>query len=178
MKVAILKEAGYKEALLGLSLSKGCDLEKVADVAVQLAPKDYGHNKVIESIYIWLDVTAPRYWWQEADTYRISSKQSDSTMHTIHKRLLTKGDFEGVITSELLNVINGYVSRYRDDRSVEKLVELKNALPEGFLQRRIWVMNYKCLRNILIQRTTHRLPQWKYFCEYIRKNVEHPELLP
>lgn len=178
MRIFILKEAGYWEALLGLSLSKGCDIEKVAGVAVQLATRDHGHNKFMETIYVWLDVTAPRYWWQEADTYRMASKQSESTMHTIHKRLLTQDDFEGVITNELLNVINGYVARYQEERSLEKLVELKNALPEGFLQRRIWVMNYKELRNILIQRTTHRLPQWKYFCECIRKNIEHPELLP
>lgn len=68
MQVKILREAGYEEAILGLSLSKGATIERAKEVAVQLAPKDGGHNKLLESIQAWLDVTAPRYWWQEADT--------------------------------------------------------------------------------------------------------------
>lgn len=177
MKVAILKEVGCQETLLGLSLSHGVDVDRAAEVALKLACKDGGENKFLESIYVWLDVTAPRFWWQEADTYRISSKQSESTMHTIHKRLLTQDDFEGVIVTDLLNIINEYVARYQNERSTKRLVELKNVLPEGFLQRRIWVVNYKTLRNILLQRTNHRLPQWKYFCKYITEHVEHSELL-
>jgi hypothetical protein len=66
VKIKILKEAGYDEAILGLSLSKGTSIERAKDVAVILSDKDGGHNKLLESIYIWLDVTAPRYWWQEA----------------------------------------------------------------------------------------------------------------
>ena len=91
MKIEILGEAGYDAAIKGLSLSKGCTIERAKEVAVNLAPKDGGHNKILESIYIWIDIVAPRYWWQEADTYRISTKQSGSTMHTIQKRLLEKG---------------------------------------------------------------------------------------
>ena len=86
MKVEVVNESGYTEALLGLSLSHNQPIENMADVALKLASKDGGHNKFLESIYIWLDITAPRFWWQEADTYRLSTKQSESTMHTMTNR--------------------------------------------------------------------------------------------
>lgn len=178
MILRILKEAGYNEAILGLSLSKGATIERAQAVAIKLAEMDGGHNKVLESVYVWFDITAPRFWWQEADTYRLSTKQSGSTMHTIQSRLLTQSDFEEPIHEEMLNWINTLVGKYAASKKIDDLVTLKNSLPEGFLQRRIWVMNYKCLRNILLQRTTHRLPQWKHFCWFARTCAEHPELLP
>ncbi|MCK9195460.1 MAG: hypothetical protein M0P16_00585 [Syntrophales bacterium] len=177
MNLIIMREAGYQEAIVGLSLSHGITFERAKEVAVKLAPKDGGHNKVLEAITVWLDVTAPRYWWQEADTYRLSSKQSGSTMHTIQKKHLEQYDFEAPIYPPTLLHLNALVSAYMESKSVEDLVRLKNELPEGFLQRRIWVINYKCLRNILLQRTTHRLPQWKAFCAHIREYSLYPELL-
>lgn len=179
MHVKILKEAGYEEAILGISLSHGSTLERAREVALNLAPKDGGHNKFLESIFVWLDVTAPRYWWQEADTYRLSTKQSTSTMHTIQNRILSQEDFGLPIHQSLLDWVNTLVEKYALSKKVEDLVILKNSLPEGFLQRRIWVLSYKTLRNILIQRTSHRLPEWRIvFCPDIRNAIEHPELLP
>lgn len=169
MKIKILKHEGYEEAILGLSLSFGTTIEKAMSVAEKLQDKDGGHNKFLESIYIWLDITAPRYWWQEADTYRISTKQSESTMHTLHKRLFNQDDFEYPIYLMTLNRLNGLLATYQQDKSVENLVALKNELPEGFLQRRIWVMSLKTLRNIIQQRQTHKLPQWKEFVELLSK---------
>ena len=170
MIVSILREAGYVEAILGLSLSYGTDLETAKETAKRLAPKDGGHNKFLESIYLWFDITAPRFWWQEADTYRLSTKQSESTMHTLRRRPLAQDDFEYPIYN--LAEINRILS------SDIPLEAIKNILPEGFLQRRIWVMNYKTLRNILLQRSTHRLPQWQQFCAYVRSSALHPDLLP
>lgn len=170
MNILIRKEAGYEEAILGLSLSYNIDPLDAVLVAQKLAHKDGGHNKFLESMYLWLDITAPRFWWQEADTYRLSTKQSESTMHTIKRRLLTQDDFEYPVYN--LDALNIVIS---SNVSIEAI---KNILPEGFLQRRIWVMNYKTLKNILTQRYTHKLPQWRQFCEYILESVEHPELLP
>jgi hypothetical protein len=178
MKIKIIKESGYDEAILGLSLSKGTSIERAKEVAKILCSKDGGHNKLLESIYIWLDVTAPRYWWQEADTYRLSTKQSESTMYTIQKNFLTQEDFQSPINGETLLWINYLIHKYNRSKNTEDLVRLKNELPEGFLQRRIWVMSYKTLRNIILQRISHRLPLWKEFCSYITQNVEHSELLP
>lgn len=186
MKISILKECGHNEALLGLGLSYGItgdtelsaiDNFRLDDVALRLAPKDGGHNKFLESIQVWLDVTAPRYWWQEADTYRLSTKQSASTMHTIGRRYLEQSDFAMPIDDTNLMKINELVAQYGSTKTIESLIQLKNMLPEGFLQRRIWNVNYKVLRNIIQQRQNHRLPEWKQFCEHMMNNLLWNEYL-
>jgi len=168
MKVTILKEAGYEEALLGLSLSY--ESEPSERVAKHLAHKQGGHNKFLESIIVWLDVTAPRYWWQQADTYRLCSKQSGSTMHTLLRRSLTRDDFEGVINPMILCDLNDSIARKDFDYA-------KRHLPESFLQRRIWRVDYKTLQNMFYQRRTHRLYEWQLFIECVHAQCEHPEFL-
>ena len=64
MEVKILKECGYEEAIYGLSLSYNVtDLKKMRKVADNLAHKEGGHNKFLESIILWIEIDAPRYWW-------------------------------------------------------------------------------------------------------------------
>ncbi len=87
LTVVKTEEAGYQSAMIGLAKSKKQPVENMPALAVKLAPKGLGHNKFLEAMVVWLDVRAPRYWWQEADTYRISTKQSESTMHTLVREL-------------------------------------------------------------------------------------------
>jgi len=170
MKVAILKEAGYEEALLGLSLSYNKKPDPV--VARKLAFKGDGHNKFLESIVVWLDVTAAREWWQQEATYRVGiTRQSESTMHTITKRELGQSDFEGGIQSQaLLDQLNLHI-RANDWRWT------KRHLPESFLQRRIVCANYMTLQRMIRQRSNHRLPEWNIFVLAVLGQVRHPELL-
>jgi len=175
LKVKILEEAGFDSAMFGLSLSKRQKVEKIQEVSHLLYNKDFGHNKFLEHMEIWLEIKAPRFWWQEADTYRLSSKQSDSTMHTIHKRSLVQDDFEYPIFENTLKDLNNSIQKYSDDRSIENLLAIKNNLPEGFLSTREWKMSYKELRNVIAQRLSHRLPQWKYFCTEVLRQIKHKE---
>jgi len=184
IKVKKVDEAGYHAALLGLSYNKKQPVEDMPGVAGKLAFRDGGHNKFLESIVIWLEVTAPRYVWQEMDTYRISTKQSESTMHTLMKELteakastenmnlFIENNFEpGSIVPEQTKVLLDAVER-------KDLLAVKRLNPEGFIQKRMWCMSYKTLRNIIIQRRHHRLPHWKMFIKQVLEQLEHPELLP
>lgn len=178
-------EAGYDAALRGLAHNKKQPPAAMAKVAQKLAELDGGHNKFLESIYVWLDVRAPRYWWQEADTFRLSTKQSESTMHTLTEELLSidihsdasvdafiRENFEpDACPRQTLRTI--FEAAQKKD-----FLSIKKHLPEGFLQTRMWCMNYKTLRNIILQRRTHRLPQWKEFIRQTLALVDHPELLP
>lgn len=180
MEATVTEEAGYEAALQGLSLSykqkKAMDI-----VALNLAPKDYGENKFLESIIIWVLVKAPRYFWQDADTYRLSTKQSESTMHTLVKESEMTIDWNNAfedgscITTAQRNEINR-AARITDP--IEKLIRIKQLLPECFLQRRMWCMSYKTLRNISIQRREHRLIHWRAFLYQVYDQVNHRELLP
>lgn len=169
--VTKLEEAGHKSALIGLALNKNQPLDKMVNVSQILCNKDYGHNKFLEHMYVWLLVKAPRYWWQDADTYRMSSKQSQSTTHTLLKRPLTIDDFEDkCVIPETLTVLNMCINS-------KDFLGAKKVLPEGFLQTREWCLSYKTLANIFVQRKNHKLPHWHEFIKQVLQQVEYPELL-
>jgi hypothetical protein len=171
LRVQIIEERGYEVALSGLALSYGQDPQRMEQVARRLCFKGDGHNKFLESIVVWLDIRAPRYFWQQFDTYRVGvTKQSESTMHTGSKRLLMQRDFAHPIPDEHLRHLNQLIRNGEWQRA-------KQDLPESFLQRRIVCLNYMSLQRIIRQRREHRLPEWPVFVSEILQQAMHPELL-
>ena len=144
--------------------------EKLHKRAEILAHKQGGHNKFLESMIVYLDIDAPRYFWQQFDTYRVGmTKQSESTMHRKEGTLYKFEDFEHGINIELLNTINSIVP-YTPKH------ELRDWIPESLLQRRIVCTNYKVIQNIVSQRHDHKLKQWHTFCDAMR-NLEHSKFI-
>lgn len=124
---------------------------------LRLIKKGDSHGKVARMIQVWLDITAPRFWWTEFDTYKIGTvATSESTIHTILKRTLVSTDFEDGMDTETLEKLH-------DMKLKEGLHGIKRHLPESFLQRRIVNTNYQTLRHIYFDRKNHVLPQWKVF---------------
>ena len=184
MKVVKLSEYGYEEAVLGFSLSYNTSIERTREILPKYAFGKSGESKFLESMIVWIDVTAPRYLWSEMDTYRISTKQSSSTMHTITKRELNMSDFESWIPQETLDELNHQIKCYWNAISNDPIynkkdifMNIKNLLPEGFLQRRIWCFSYKTLQGIYVQRYNHRLPQWRYFLDTVLSEIKFPEFI-
>lgn len=108
------------------------------------------HSKVLRGICVWCMINAPRYWWVEMDTYRVGAERlsSESTMHIEGKGLTT-----------------------------DELVEMKENLQEGHMQKRVWMFSYQTLRRIYQQRKGHRLPQWEVFCNWIESLPFAKELI-
>lgn len=183
MKVSVISEQGYNQAVLGFSLSYNSTIERTKQILSKYAFGVPGESKFLEQIILWVDVTAPRFFWSEADTYRVgTSKQSESTMHTITKRRLTNADFEYALEEEYLWWVNNQINWYNDkesdgDARKAYFLSIKNMLPEGFLQRRIWMFSYRTLQGIYIQRYNHKLPQWRYFLDTVLSQIEHPEFI-
>lgn len=98
------------------------------------------HSKCIRGLIVYAEINAPRYWWAEADTYRIGTERlaSESSMHIQGRGL-----------------------------STDELVEMKSELKEGTMQKRIQMFSYQTLRRIYFQRRNHRLPMWHDFCSWI-----------
>lgn len=128
-----------KQALIASSTIYLHDKDK--ELLKTLVKRGDEHAKVLRGVMAWCEINAPRYWWQEMDTYRLGAERlsSESTMH-----------IEGKGMSE------------------EELVKMKEALPEGHMQKRVWMFSYQTLRRIYFQRKDHRLPQWRMFCEWIK----------
>lgn len=99
------------------------------------------HSKAIRGLIVYAEINAPRYFWQEMDTYRIGSERlsSESTMHIQGKGLTT-----------------------------EELVKMKDELKEGTMQKRVQYFSYQTLRRLYKQRHKHRLPHWHMFCDWIK----------
>ena len=64
------------------------------DLMKRLRNAGTDHRKFMRMIVVYVDITAPLYWWKEFDTYKVGTvANSCSTMHTIHKKEFTLDDF-------------------------------------------------------------------------------------
>lgn len=64
------------------------------DLMMRLAKNGPVHAKYRRMITVYLDITAPLYWWKEFDTYKVGVvANSCSTMHKIAEKEFTIEDF-------------------------------------------------------------------------------------
>ena len=189
MKVIKLKEAGYEEAALGLSLSyRKLSNEEIKSIArgdyllndriknvvmPNLALKGGGHNKFLESMQVWLLVQANRAFFQQLDTYRVGiSKNSESTMHTLAKFKPTHENFE---PDTDIVMVTRFIDMWHE---IKKDVDtLRRSLPQGWLECRQISTNYKTLQNIYWQRKDHRSKDWHEFLDQLLSQLDHPEFI-
>ena len=146
------------------------------------------HRKYLRQIFVSMDITAPLYFWKEADQYKISTTtNSCSTMHSIHKKAFEVDDFshEHLFNPAKLQTIVDWLNDYRDiyinwDENVpwkddnERPVTKKDVwwqliqlLPSSYNQRRTWTGSYENLITMYNQRKNHKLDEWCEFCKII-----------
>ena len=129
------------------------------------------HAKFARLITVTCDITAPRYWWTEFDTYKVGTVRcSCSTMHTITRRPFTVDDFStdgGLGTHNALAYVvctlNIMRERYLETGDKAEWRALIQLLPQSYNQRATVELNYQVLRNICRQRKGHRLSEWAEF---------------
>ncbi len=64
------------------------------DLMLRLARAGSVDGKFRRMIAVYVDITAPLYWWKEFDTYKVGTvANSCSTMHKIHAKEFTLEDF-------------------------------------------------------------------------------------
>ena len=64
------------------------------DLMIRLRNAGTDHRKFMRMITVYVDITAPLYWWKEFDTYKVGTvANSCSTMHKIHEKEFTLEDF-------------------------------------------------------------------------------------
>lgn len=179
MELRIVLEAGHTQAVTGSAMSyqEECPLKEVVESSYVstkrmklLGGMDGGHNKFLESIMVWVDMRLSQKMWKQFDTYRMCTKQSKSTMHTIMKRALTKDDFDAYIPVGVLAELNDHISK-------GQFVAVCDNLPMSYLQTRRVCLSYKTIRNIILQRQNHKLYEWQVICAFFLQNLKHPDLL-
>ena len=137
---------------------------KDTELIKKLVAGGSSHRKFMRAILLTVDITAPRYWWIQFDTYKVGVMAiSESTMHTIMKRELTLDDFAFAGEDGYYKTLVEYLETLRWSGQFEKLVTL---LPQSYKQKRHVAMNYEVVRNIIAQRRGHKLAEWREFIEW------------
>ena len=154
------------------------------------------HAQFMTGIRVNFDLTFSNKAWVEAERYRfLEFVSSQSTMHRITKFDLDN-QYNEYVDSRIIEIMKSKVQEYnkvmelrdsydKDDQRREDLTEwLKDAYleilysnPAGFMLTARMTTNYRCLRNIYMQRKDHRLPEWRAFCKWIETLPYAQELL-
>ena len=187
MKITNTKVYGFDNAIIGMrnpmnswdKSDSGLDSygeflmgNKDNKLAKKLIKAGSDHRKFLRQIFISAFIEVPRYIWTEFDTYKVSTvRNSCSTMHKLGARDLTCNDFQdGVVIDIVLDRLNELGRLYREDKKVSILREMKQILPEGFLQGATYTMNYENAMNMYHSRKNHRMSEWSGeggICEWI-----------
>ena len=143
------------------------------DLACRLTKAGPEHRKFLRMIHVQMDITAPLYWWKEMDTYKVATvANSCSTMHQIHSKELTLGDFSCDRLDDFslshLNDIIKYLNSMREmfllDKNKHYWWQLIQLLPSSYNQLRTWDGNMETILSILHQRAHHKLDtDWEPF---------------
>ena len=154
------------------------------DLMTRLSKAGTDHRKFMRMITVYLDITAPLYWWKEFDTYKVGTvANSCSTMHKIHEKEFTLDDFshEYFEDSELLpyiiDVLNAYRKLYNNDKKKSDWYQMIQLLPQSYNQKRTVMLNYEVLKNMYHSRKNHKLDEWHTFCDWIETLPYAKELI-
>ena len=161
---------------------------------MQLASGGPVHAKYRRMIAVYVDITAPLYWWKEFDTYKVGTvANSCSTMHKIHDKEFTLDDFscEHLISTclleEIINELNIYRGVYNnyDNQSEDYKKEFSKKeiwwqmiqlLPSSYNQKRTVMLNCEVLVGMYTWRKNHKLDEWHEFCKWI-ESLPYSELI-
>ena len=172
------------------------------DLMTRLRNAGTDHRKFMRMITVYLDVTAPLYWWKEFDTYKVGTvANSCSTMHKIHAKEFTLEDFscellyaedeidgmyysttaeEEFTSTDVLKVVieslNNYRKMYLATKDKKEWWQMIQLLPSSYNQRRTVMLNYEVLANIYKSRRNHKLDEWHTFCDWI-ESLPYSELI-
>lgn len=152
------------------------------------------HRKFMRMIPVWVTLSAPLYWWKEADTYKVGTvRNSCSTMHKIQAKEFTYEDFScehmnrrsSLHLKETIDLLNDYREKYLVAVKTEPETGLSakdiwwqmiQLLPSSYNQKATLFLNYEVLSNMYHQRKNHKLDEWHTFCDWIRE-LPYSELI-
>lgn len=161
------------------------------------------HRKFMRMITVYVDITAPLYFWKEHDQYKVGTvTNSCSTMHKIHAKEFTLEDFscEHLVVSDMGTFIptsNGNHMSVSPKEILERFIipslnyaraeyletkdktdwwQMIQLLPSSYNQKRTVMLNYEVLANIYKSRKDHKLDEWRDFCKWI-ETLPYSELI-
>ena len=165
------------------------DLSRAQKLVEATKTGNGAHAQFMTGIRVAFDLTCSNKMWVEAERYRfLEFVSSQSTMHRITKFDL-EDQYNEYVDPRVIEIMKEKVVEYNRiaeanadaDRNPEilkrKYLEILYTNPAGFTLTARMTTNYRCLRNIYMQRKDHRLPEWRAFCKWIETLPYAKELL-
>lgn len=176
------------------------------DLMKRLCNAGTDHRKFMRMITVYVDITAPLYWWKEFDTYKVGTvANSCSTMHKIHAKEFTIEDFsheyldnqdicstvdfhyqlgdhywpEYTATDMLtltIESLNFFRKKYLETKDKKYWWQMIQLLPSSYNQKRTVMLNYEVLANMYKSRKNHKLDDWRDLCKWI-ETLPYSELI-
>ncbi len=146
------------------------------DLMRRLRDAGTDHRKYMRMIAVYLDITAPLYWWTVAN--------SCSTMHKIHAKEFARDDFSHErlepwaleILDNVIWGINAAREQYEECKAKSDWWQMIQLLPTSYNQKRTVMLNYEVLANMHHGRKSHKLDEWHEFCRWI-ESLPYSELI-
>ena len=145
------------------------------------------HRKFMRMITVYIDITAPLYWWKEFDTYKVGTvANSCSTMHKIHDKKFTLEDFSyehlsmlstDTLAQSVIPILNFHRALFIEKKDKKYWWQMIQLLPSSYNQKRTIMLNYEVLRNMYHARKNHKLDEWHDFCDWIKTLPYAEELI-
>ena len=146
------------------------------------------HRKFMRMIVVYVDITAPFYWWKEFDTYKVGTvANSCSTMHKIADKEFTLDDFSHehlfnpetgylcddtfpkdekyvwnsplTALKECIGILNMFRRNYLKTKDKAWWWQMIQLLPSSYNQKRTVMLNYEVLANMYESRKNHKLDE-------------------
>lgn len=205
IKIENAEVVGWEAAIRGMrnpmnswAKSDSFEFPPDEDGTPYIGPNDYklmknlresgtDHRKFMRMITVYVDITAPLYWWKEFDTYKVGTvANSCSTMHKITEKEFILDDFshehlfiddEAIdFLKHLVSGLNFYRAKYIQTKNKDYWWQIIQLLPSSYNQKRTIMLNYETLANIYKSRKDHKLDEWRDFCKWI-KTLPYSELI-
>ena len=170
------------------------------DLMMQLRNAGTDHRKFMRMITVYVNITAPLYWWKEFDTYKVGTvANSCSTMHKIAAKEFTLEDFscEHLLSywgeekvnptiiypctpmqhiNQTIACLNVCRKKYLETKDKKYWWQMIQLLPSSYNQKRTVMLNYEVLANIYKSRLNHKLDEWRELCAWI-ETLSYAELV-
>ena len=127
-----------------------------------------GHDNFLHGIIVAFDLTCSNKMWVEFQRYHFAEiVSSQSTMHRVVKLIEEENVFNEYVDSKIKLILMRMIREYKENPTTENYLRILYNVPSGIELTAHIVTNYGQLKTMWLQRNSHRLPEWREFCDWI-----------
>lgn len=183
MVVSNVNVYGLENAIRGAKFPMATDIDSLNGEATKTSAKlasckpGTGHDQFLTGIIVQFDLTFTVKAWTEAERYHfLDFISSQSTMHRISKFDLDD-QYSEYVDERVIDIMNELQDKYNETKDPEDYLRLLYTNPCGFKLTAAMTTNYRQLKTIYQQRKSHRLFEWREFCEWVETLPYFKELV-